>query len=90
VSDSITKKRETEGRFAQSLLVRTSAAPAFVGLPASTFFKLAKRPDFPRKVILGPQATGYMRGELVAFFEALKVEQLDRAEQSYLADPEDC
>lgn len=68
------------------LLIRTTAAPEFVGLPASTFFKLAKRPDFPRKVILGPQSTGYLRTELIAFFEALKTEQFERAERDFLAD----
>jgi predicted DNA-binding transcriptional regulator AlpA len=48
----------------EPLLVRTTAAPAFCGLPASTFFALALRPDFPAKVRLGERTTGYVRAEL--------------------------
>lgn len=49
----------------ESLLVRTTQAPAFVGLPPSTFYVFARRPGFPRKVVLGERSTGYLRSELI-------------------------
>lgn len=55
---------------AEPMLVRTNQAPAFVGVPRSTFFVIAKRDDFPRQVVLGPRATGYLRDELRAWVVA--------------------
>jgi predicted DNA-binding transcriptional regulator AlpA len=49
------------------LLIRTSQAPRFIGLPASTFYELAKRPDFPRKIIFGRRTTGYLESDLRAW-----------------------
>lgn len=51
----------------RGLIVRTSDAPAFVGLPASTFYDLARQPGFPTKLRLGPRTTGYLRDELEAW-----------------------
>jgi predicted DNA-binding transcriptional regulator AlpA len=58
----------------EPLLVRTTQAPAFVGLPPTTFYMAARRPDFPRKVVIGPQSTGYLRSELRAWVAAQKRE----------------
>lgn len=60
-------KQSDRGQRAEPLLIRTTQAPAFVGLPPSTFYSIAKRPDFPRKVVLGERSTGYLRDELVAW-----------------------
>jgi predicted DNA-binding transcriptional regulator AlpA len=51
----------------EGLLVRSHQAPAFIGVPRSTFYVLAKREDFPRKIVLGTQTTGYLRDELRAW-----------------------
>jgi predicted DNA-binding transcriptional regulator AlpA len=52
------------------LVTRTSAAPRFIGLPASTFYELAKRTDFPKKIVFGRRTTGYLTTELVAWVAA--------------------
>ena len=53
-----------------ALLIRTSAAPRFIGLPASTFYELAKREDFPKKIVFGRRTTGYLAADLVAWIAA--------------------
>lgn len=53
------------------LITRTNKAPAFTGLAPSTFHQLAKTdPTFPRKIRLGPQMTGYLTTELIAWLES--------------------
>jgi predicted DNA-binding transcriptional regulator AlpA len=52
------------------LIVRTSKSPGFIGVPASTFYDLAKRPDFPKKIVFGRRTTGYLAADLVAWVAA--------------------
>ena len=52
------------------LIVRTSAAPRFIGLPASTFYELARREDFPKKIVFGRRTTGYLASDLIAWVSA--------------------
>lgn len=55
----------------QPLITRSGAAAAFLGIPPSTFYALAKSdPTFPAKIRLGPQTTGYRTDELVAWIES--------------------
>lgn len=56
------------------LITRTSRAPARLGIPQSTFFYLARQPGFPKKLRLGPQMTGYLTAELIAWFESKREE----------------
>jgi predicted DNA-binding transcriptional regulator AlpA len=56
------------------IITRTSRAPNRLGLPASTFHWYAKNdPTFPRKIVLGPQTTGYIDAELLEWAESKKV-----------------
>jgi predicted DNA-binding transcriptional regulator AlpA len=52
------------------LIVRTSKSPRFIGVPASTFYDLAKRPDFPKKIVFGRRTTGYLASDLIAWVSA--------------------
>lgn len=64
--ERIILSQTTEARM--PLITRSSRAPAQVGLPPSTFFHLAKNdPTFPKKLRFGPQMTGYLTAELVAW-----------------------
>jgi len=51
-------------------ILRPKAAAQLVGVAKTRFYELAKTDGFPRPVILGARARGYMASELLAWLAA--------------------
>lgn len=56
----------------RGVLIRSSRVPEYLGLPASSFHEIAKRPDFPRKLRLGLRTVAYKRCELDQWLETCR------------------
>ncbi len=55
-----------------SIVIRRTEAPAFLGLSQSTIDRMCAAGKFVPKVRLGEQATGFLRADLEAWLAARK------------------
>jgi len=51
-------------------LIRPKDLSNRLSIGLSTLYDLMKRPDFPPKVQIGPQAVGFRESEIIAWMEA--------------------
>ncbi len=53
-------------------ILRPKEAAHVLGVSRTTFWRIAKAIDFPKKVRIGARAVGWLRDDLLAWMEARK------------------
>jgi prophage regulatory protein len=51
-------------------LIRPATLAKKLGIGLSTLYDRMKKPDFPRKVQIGPQAVGFRESEIIEWIDA--------------------
>ncbi|BDB13822.1 helix-turn-helix transcriptional regulator [Acidithiobacillus ferrooxidans] len=53
-------------------ILRPAEAARVLGVSRTTFWRIAKAADFPKKICIGARAVGWSRDDLLAWMEARK------------------
>ncbi len=53
-------------------ILRPKEAARFLGVSRTTFWRIAKSVDFPKKICIGARAVGWLRADLLAWMETRK------------------
>ncbi|CDQ11529.1 conserved protein of unknown function [Acidithiobacillus ferrivorans] len=53
-------------------ILRPKEAARVLGVSRTTFWRIAKAVDFPKKICIGARAVGWSRDDLLAWMEARK------------------
>jgi prophage regulatory protein len=51
-------------------VLRPAAAAAYIGLSRATLYRLERAGELPARIILGPNASGWLREDLDGFLES--------------------